>query len=107
MKNIKGLIKSNNKEYPRADLSNNISVNKNEDLQSWLNDDNIITEATLPVNFRYIIYGPSECGKTFLSKKLILARIYFDKLFIIGPNGDQYEGVERINDKQMLSLLKI
>ena len=69
--------KPNNKEYPRTDsvcgkpssytdLSDNISVNINEDLQSWLNDDNVITEATLPEYFRCIISGPSECGKTFL-----------------------------------------
>ena len=31
-------------------------------------------------------------------KKLILASIYFDKLYIIGPTGDQYNGLERIND---------
>ena len=48
--------------------TNNISVNINGDLQPWLNDDNIITEATIPENFRCIIYGPSECGKTFLLK---------------------------------------
>ena len=47
---------------------NTISVNINEDPQSWLNDDNIITEATLPEIFRCIISGPSECGKTFLLK---------------------------------------
>ena len=84
-------VKPNNKEYPRTDsvcgkpsgftdlrssytdprsgnfvdLSNNISVNINEDLQPWLNDDNIITEATLPENFRCIISGPSEYGKLF------------------------------------------
>ena len=69
--------KPNNREC----LSNNISVNTNEDLQSWLNDDKIITEATLPENFRCIISGPSECGKTFLLKKLILARIHFHKLY--------------------------
>ena len=46
-----------------------ISVNINKDLQSWLNDDDIITEATFPDNFRCIISGPSECGKTFLLKK--------------------------------------
>ena len=66
------------------------------------NDDNIITEATLPENFKCIISGPSECGKTFLLKKPILASIYFElflaricfhKLYIIGPTGDQYEGV--------------
>ena len=48
--------------------NNNISVNINEDLQSWLNDDNIITEAAFPDNFRCIISGPSESGKTFLLK---------------------------------------
>ena len=74
-----------------------IAININEDLQSWLNDDNIITEATLPESFRCIISGPSDCGNTFLLKKLILARIYFDKLYIIGPTGDQYEGVESCN----------
>ena len=63
--------KPNNKEC----LSDNIYININEDLQSWLNDDNIITEATLPENFRCIISGPSECGKTFLLKKLILESI--------------------------------
>ena len=78
--------KPNNKEYPRTDsvcgkpsgftdLSNNFSVNINEDLQSRLNDDNIITEATLPENFRCKISGPSECGKTFLLKQLFLARV--------------------------------
>ena len=81
--------KPNNKEC----LRNNISVNINEDLQSWLNDDNIITGATLPENFRCIISGPSECGKTFLLKKLILASIFFDKLYIIGPTGDQYKDI--------------
>ena len=45
--------------------TNTISININEDLQSWLNEDNKITEATLSENFRCIISGPSECGKTF------------------------------------------
>ena len=39
-------------------------------------------------------------------KKLILARIYFDKLYIISPTGDQYEGVERINDKADFEFVK-
>ena len=76
-KNQRG--KPNNKEDPRTDsfcgkpsgftdLSNNISVNINKDLQSWLNDDNIITKATLPENLRCIISDPSESGKTFLLK---------------------------------------
>ena len=94
--------KPNNKEC----LSNNISIKLNEDLQSWLNHDNIITEATLPENFRGIISGPSECGKTFLLKKLILASIYFDKLYIIGPTYDQYQGLERINPKAAVEFVK-
>ena len=65
-------------EVQKSSFANSpISVNINEDLQSWLNDDNIITEATFPDNFRCIISGPSECGKTFLLKKLILASISF------------------------------
>ena len=83
-----------------------ISVNINDDLYSWLNDDDIITEAALPDNFRCIISGPSECGKTFLLKKLILASIYFDKLYIIGPTVDQYHGIERINPKADVEFIK-
>ena len=94
--------KPNNKEC----LSNNISVNINDDLYSWLNDDDIITEAAFPDNFRCIISGPSECGKTFLLKKLILASIYFDKLYIIGPTGDQYHGIERLNPKADVEFIK-
>ena len=83
-----------------------ISVNINDDLDLWLNDDDIITEAAFPDNFRCIISGPSECGKTFLLKKLILASIYFDKLYIIGPTGDQYYGIERINPKADVEFIK-
>ena len=86
--------------------TNTISISINADLQSWLNDDDIITEATFPDNFRCIISGPSECGKTFLLKKLILASICFDKLYIIGPAGDQYNGLERINDKAIIEFIK-
>ena len=72
---VPGCTKSYQKGKPtnKECLSNNTSINTNEDLQSWLNDDDIITEATFPDNFRCIISGPSECGKTFLIKKLILA----------------------------------
>ena len=48
--------------------------------------------------------APSESGKTFLLKKLILARIYFDKLYIIVPTGDQYEGVESYNRRSRNSV---
>ena len=71
-----------------------------------LNDDDIITEAAFQDNFRCVISGPSECGKTFLLKKLILASIYFDKLYIIGPTGDQYHGIERINPKADVEFIK-
>ena len=83
-----------------------ISVNINDDLYSWLNDDDIITEAAFPDNFRCIISGPSECGKTFFLKKLILASIYFDKLYIIEPTGDQYHGIERTNPKADVEFIK-
>ena len=87
--------------------TNSISININNDLYSWLNDDDdIITEAAFPDNFRCIISGPSECGKTFLLKKLILASIYFDKLYIIGPTGDQYHGIERLNPKADVEFIK-
>ena len=93
--------------------TNNISVNINDDLYSWLNDDNIITETEFPDNFRCIISGPSECGKTFLLKKLILASVFFDKLYIIGPTGDQYQGscgadngLERLNPKADVEFVK-
>ena len=84
---------------PRSNIiqTSPIAININDDLYSWLNDDNIITEAEFPDNFRCIISGPSECGKTFLLKKLFLSSIYFDKLYIIGPTGDQYEGIDRLS----------
>ena len=55
---------------PRSNIiqTSPIAININNDLQSWLNDDDIITEAEFPDNFRCIISGPSECGKTFLLK---------------------------------------
>ena len=87
--------------------TNSISININNDLYSRLNDDDdIITEAAFPDNFRCIISGPSECGRTFLLKKLILASICFDKLYIIGPTGDQYNGIERINPKADVDFIK-
>ena len=93
--------------HERISFANSpISVNINDDLQSWLNDDDIITEAAFPDNFRCIISGPSECGTTFLLKKLILSSIYFDKLYIIGHTGDQYHGIERINPKADVEFIK-
>ena len=58
--------------------------------------------------------GPSECGKTIFLKKLILSSVYFDKLYIIGPTGDQYRetscsadiGLERINPKADIEFIK-
>ena len=35
-----------------------------------------------------------------------MARVLFDKLYINGPTGDQYEGVERINDKADVEFVK-
>ena len=41
-----------------------------------------------------------------LIKKLNLASIFFDKLYIIGPTGDQYKGLERISDKEIIEFIK-
>ena len=94
-----------NKEF--IPYSNNISINVNGSLQSWLADDNINFNAIIPENFRCIISGPSECGKTFLLKKLVMIIIQFDNLYIIGPTGDQYndtkhENIEFIKDIKKL-----
>ena len=34
---------------------------------------------------------PSECGKTFLLKHSFLNIVQFDRLYIIGPTGNQYD----------------
>ena len=63
-------------------------------LQLLLCDEDIIDNVAIRGNFRCIISAPSECGKTFFLKELIISNIYFDKLYIIGPAGEQYEVVE-------------
>ena len=68
-----------------------LQIDVNKRLQSWLDDDNIIVKAIFSESFRCAIAGPSECGKTFLLKNLFLSSIQFDRLYIIGPTGDQYE----------------
>ena len=55
-------------------------------------------------NFRCIISGPIECGKTFLLRQLIISNIYCDKLIIIGPTGDQYEVLESFNRRSRNSV---
>ena len=66
---VLGWAKPHQKVKPNNNSpTNSISINTNDGLQSWLNDDDIITEATFPNDFRCIISGPSECGKTFLLK---------------------------------------
>ena len=66
----------------------------NGSLQSWLDDDNIIVNASFPESFRCVIAGPSECGKTFLLKNLFSVSIQFDRLYIIGPTCDQNEDLK-------------
>ena len=39
-------------------------------------------------------------------KKLILSIIYSDKLYIVGPTGDQYIGLERKNPKADIEFIK-
>ena len=63
-------------------------------LQSWLDDDNIIVNAIFLESFRCVTAGPGESGKTFLAMNLFLSSIQFDRLYIIGPTGDQYENLQ-------------
>ena len=44
-----------------------------------------------PENFRCVISGPSECGKILILKHLLLNSIQFDRPYIIGPTGNQYD----------------
>ena len=53
-----------------------------------------MVNAPFPENIRCLISGPSDCGRTFLLKYLFMARIHFDKLYVIGPTGDQYNNLE-------------
>ena len=69
-------------------------IDANGSLQSWLDNDNKIVNASIPESFRCLIAGASECGKIFLLNNLILSSIQFDRLYIIGPTGDQYEDLK-------------
>ena len=59
-----------------------------------MNSKNIIINITFPETFRCIISGPSERGKTVLLTDLFLNNIDFDRLYIIGPTGNQYDDLE-------------
>ena len=85
---------------------NKLSINNNGDLQSWSDGDDIIFNAIFPENFRCIIFDPSECGKTFLIKEIIICYIYFTKLYIRCLTSDQYEGVEQYNYKAGVEFIK-
>ena len=63
-----------------SNKENNISINVNGSLQSWLDDEDNIVNTAFPEKFRCIISGQSECGQTFLLKELTISNIYFDKL---------------------------
>ena len=41
-----------------------------------------------------MIAGPSGCGRTVLLKNLFIPGIQFDRLYIIGPTGNQYKDLE-------------
>ena len=79
---------------------NKLLIDVNGSLQSWLTDSNITVYATFPENLRCIISGPSECGKTVLLKNLFIPGIQFDRLYIIGPTGSQYDGFEYKDGKE-------
>ena len=45
----------------------------------------------LPESFRCLIVGPSNCGKTYLLKNMLLPNCECDNCFIVGPTNDQYD----------------
>ena len=54
---------------------------------------------SFPETTRCVVSGQRDCGKRWLSKNLIIYRIYFDKLYIICSIVDQYKDLESINEK--------
>ena len=66
----------------------------------------IIVNAAFPENFRFVISVPSECGKTFLFRELVICNMYFYKLYIIGTTGYQYDGVESFKVKASFEFFK-
>ena len=75
----------------------NLWIEVNANLQSCLADVNIIFNPPFPKNFRCIISGPSECGKTVLLKNLIIHNMKFDKLYIVGLTGKQYDDLKYLD----------
>ena len=71
-----------------------LQIDVNGNLQSWLDDDNIIVNVIFPESFICVIAGPSECGKAFSLTNLFSSSIQFDRLYIIGPTCDQYEDLK-------------
>ena len=81
-------------------------IDVEKSFHSWIDEDNIIVDAMFPENFRFVILGPSECGKTFLLKHLFLNTIQFDRLYIIGPTGNQNDDL-KYKDIMIIKDLKI
>ena len=82
-----------------------LQINVNDSLQTWLDDDNIIVNASFLKNFRCVKSGPSECGKIFLLKNVFISSIHFDRLYIIGPSGNQYNDL-KYEDVVFIELIK-
>ena len=73
----------------RLGSPSNLLIDVKDSLQSWINDKNKIVNSNFPETFRCIKSGLSECGKTVLLKYLFLNDIKPDRLYIIGPTGNQ------------------
>ena len=72
----------------------NLWIDVNKSFLSWIDDDTIFVDAMFPENFRCLISGPSECGKISILKLLFLNNIQFDRLYIIGHNGNHYDDLK-------------
>ena len=54
----------------------------------------IIVNASFLESFRCVISGPNEGGKTFLLKNLFVSSVHFDRLYINGHTGNQYDDLK-------------
>ena len=103
-------VKDNDKDNDNVNVNDNdnVDINDYDNVNVNVNDNDIDRNknVSFPESIRCVISGPSECGKTWLLWNIIINRIYFDKLYIIGLIDDQYEDPESINEKADAEFIK-
>ena len=90
--NISSDSKSNNKNFNDDTFNDVLSINNDDtnnndnstNIDETINFDNSFNNdgISFPEKIRFVISGPSECGKTCLLKNLFINRLHFDIFFI-------------------------